>query len=135
MRETIKLSKPIMVNGKLRDSFEHDASEITAPMFIEADARSSAAVSRTGSMSLSIVETNASMQTYLGMMAIVAVNPDVDISDLERIKGNDIMQIYRIGRNFMKGNAEDAEDAMALDYEENTSEEQCEPTAEPTIAK
>ena len=40
------------------------------------------------------------MHLYLAMMAITAVNPDIDIADLERISGPDVMELVRIGRNF-----------------------------------
>lgn len=45
-------------------------------------------------------ELDYSLHAYLAMMAIVAVNSDIDVSDLERISGPDVMELMRIGRNF-----------------------------------
>ena len=38
---------------------------------------------------------------YLGYAAIVAVNPTYDFSDLERMKGADVVEVMALGRNFM----------------------------------
>ena len=47
-----------------------------------------------------------SLHLYLGFAAIVAVNPSYDFSDLERIKGRDVVEVMTIGRNFMLASGE-----------------------------
>ena len=46
-------------------------------------------------------EFDFGLHLYLGYAAIVAVNPTYDFSDLERMKGADVVEVMAIGRNFM----------------------------------
>ena len=46
-------------------------------------------------------EFDFGLHLYLGFAAIVAANPEYDFSDVERIKGADIVKVMGIGRNFM----------------------------------
>lgn len=66
-----------------------------------------------------------SLHAYLAMMAIVAVNSDIDVSDLERISGPDVMELMRIGRNFTTARS-------AAQSEESGSESSSETTLEPS---
>lgn len=93
------LSNPIEVNGSTIKTLEYDANEITGTMFAEAQA----VRDRTGgSKSVSVLlETDHSMHLHLGFAAIIAKNSKVDFSDLNRMKGADIMKVQRIGRNFI----------------------------------
>ena len=56
---------------------------------------------------------------------IIAVNPEIDMSDLERVHGYDVMQIMRIGRDFISGRSEEPSS-------QNSSGEQSETTPEPS---
>lgn len=132
MEKTVTLKKPILVSGKERKEFKYDTSKITGEQFIEADARAHDKAARLGAVSVSVAETDNSLQLYLGMMAITAVEPEVDIMDLERITGSDVMALLRIGRNFIKGSAEEEESTESPDSEENNSEEHTEDMPEPT---
>lgn len=135
MEKTLTLSKGIMINGVLRKEFRYDISQITGEQFIEADVRAHAKAAQLAKPSLTVAETDTSLQLYLGMMAVTAVEHEVDITDMERIQGTDVMQLYRIGRNFTKGSAEEEEDMENPDSEENNSEELTEDTQEPSIAE
>lgn len=135
MEKTLTLSKGIMINGVLRKEFRYDISQITGEQFIEADVRSHAKAAQLAKPSLTVAETDTSLQLYLGMMAVTAVEHEVDITDMERIQGTDVMQLYRIGRNFTKGSAEEEEDMENPDSEENSSEELTEDTQEPSIVE
>ena len=103
MKNILKLDVPITVavNGKQTSvtELEYDALEITAAQFSEACARS-AAIDKNKTFSFKLRENDYALHLYLGMMAIVAVNPGIDISDLERIKGNDVLKIADIGMLF-----------------------------------
>ena len=72
-------------------------------MFADAEARKLRATSNKGGGSAGACELDYSLHAYLAMMAIVAVNSDIDVSDLERISGPDVMELMRIGRNFNYG--------------------------------
>ncbi|MDE7425577.1 MAG: early nodulin 20 (N-20) [Lachnospiraceae bacterium] len=131
MRETLKLVKPLKINGTERTKLDYDIEEITGEQFDEADTRAAAKTVELGRYKMTIAETDNTFQKYLGMMAIIAVNPEIDIADLERIKGVDLMNVMRIGRNFTKGTAEE-EEKMEEVSEENSSEELTEHTQEST---
>ena len=128
MKQKFELNKPLLVNGKERKEFEYDFEEISCEQFSLASsyADSKALIAnQQGRPSAAIMEQNASLHMYLGMMAIIAVNQDIDISDLERIKGYDLVSLTSIGRNFISGRSE-------VISEQNNSEEQSEATPEST---
>ena len=73
-------------------------------------------------------ELDYSMHLYLAMMAITAVNSDIDIADLERISGPDVMELVRIGRNFTTTRS-------GAPSEQNDSESSSETTPEPSTSQ
>jgi len=97
---TLDLANPIEINAKTVAEVTYDANEITVEMFAQADAVKSQAGGKAGMSSKVVAETDYGFQTYLGFMAIIAVNPEYDLEDLKRIKGPDLMEVMRIGRNF-----------------------------------
>jgi len=107
MKETLKLAKPITVNGQTVQELPYDASEITALQFSEAEARKLRATTQKAGGFAGAMEMDYSLHLYLGMMAVVALNPAIDVSDLERIKGQDVMALMRIGRNFTISKSEE----------------------------
>lgn len=103
MKEIIKLCNPLTINGKQYAELTCDTNEITAQAFAEADARKLAASGSRSGNAAGAAELDYGLHLYLGFAAIVAVNPTIDIADLERIKGPDVMTIMRIGRDFISG--------------------------------
>lgn len=124
MRESIHLSKPIEINGKQHKELTYDWDEITPGMFNRASSLATAS-NRTGDTNLSIMELDSSLHMYLGMMAIIAVNPEIDIQDLQRIKGMDIVKIVVIGRSFITR-------SVGENLEESNSDEPSEVMPEPS---
>ena len=98
--EKLTLSNPITINGKKVKTLTYDTGAITVGMFAEAEALKLRATTHKAGGSAGATELDYSMHLYLAMMAITAVNPDIDIADLERISGPDVMELVRIGRNF-----------------------------------
>ena len=98
--EKLTLQNPITINGKKVKTLTYDTDAITVGMFADAEARKLRATSNKGGGSAGACELDYSLHAYLAMMAIVAVNSDIDVSDLERISGPDVMELMRIGRNF-----------------------------------
>ena len=49
---------------------------------------------------VAIAEFDYTFHFYLGAYSIIAANPSIDVTDLERIKGLDIMQLIEVGRFF-----------------------------------
>lgn len=98
--DRIKLRNPIKVNGKTVTELTYDINEITAIGFIEAEAKRKGAGSRSVSITPA-VEFDFGLHLYLGFAAIIAVNPEIDWSDLERLHGHDVVEVTGIGRNFI----------------------------------
>lgn len=121
--DIIKLRKPIMINGSEVKELTYDTAEITCAQFCEAEAARFAAGGNKPSMN--VYEFDSALHLYLGMMAVIAVNPHIDVKDLERIKGVDMIKLAQVGRNFILSGA-------AEDSDLKTSEDASEPTAEPS---
>lgn len=116
--ESIKLKNPIQINGKQVDELTYDINEITPLGFAEAEYRKTRANGSKGAPSSAAVELDYSLHLYLGFAAIIAVNPAYDFNDLERIHGSDVMEVMKIGRNFIIASAQDS----TAEKSENASE-------------
>lgn len=107
MKNTLTLDNPLKINGEMVGELTYDANEITALHFAEADAHRMVATSARISgnkVGLSAsAELDYTLHLYLGIMAVIAVNPGYSVEDLERAKGDDARQLMGIGRNFMLG--------------------------------
>lgn len=130
MKDTIKLVHPLTINGKQVSTLTYDTDAITVAMFAEAEARKLRATTSKGGGAAGACELDYSLHAYLAMMAVVAVNPEIDISDLERISGVDVMELMRIGRNFTTARSEgqseasDSESSSAATREPSTHQSQ-----------
>ena len=124
MKETLKLKNPIMINGEQIAEVTHDANEIDGILFATAESKRKAAAGIKNTTITPAAEFDFGLHLYLGFAAIVAVNPTYDFSDVERIKGRDVVEVMAIGRNFM----------LASDQEQqgNDSDEPTETTPEST---
>lgn len=116
MLNTLKLQNPLTIDGKAITELTYDACEITAVQFSEACARS-AALDKTKTFSFKMRENDYALHLYLGMMAVIAVNPNIDITDLERLKGEDTLSLADIGMLFTLRR-------LGATSEENNSDEQ-----------
>lgn len=125
MNNKITLSNPLTINNKRYKELTYNANEITAQMFAEADARKLTASRSKNGNAAGAAELDYGLHLYLGFEAIIAVNPEIDMSDLERIHGYDVMQIMRIGRDFITGKSEEPSG-------QNSSDEPSETTPEPS---
>ena len=110
MKQTLILDNPLLINGEKVEKLTYDTNEITALHFAEADAhRMLATSSRVSGGKVGVnatAELDYTLHLYLGMMAVIAVNPGYSVQDLERAKGDDTRQLMGIGRNFMFGKSE-----------------------------
>lgn len=128
MKNTIKLDNPVQINGKSYDELTYDISDITAQAFAEADARKLSASGSKNGNAAGAAELDYGLHLYLGFAAIIAINPEIDISDLERVRGYDVMKIMRIGRDFISGKSEEP-------YTPDSSDAQSETTPEPSTRR
>ena len=97
-KKSFVLDTPIMVNGKEVKELSYDASKITASQFVLAATAS--VVNGQTKAAMKMRENDYSLHFYLGCYAIIAVNPDIDISDLERLSGYDVLDVADIGLLF-----------------------------------
>ena len=135
MKNTIKLDNPVQINGKSYDELTYDISEITAQAFAEADARKLSASGSKNGNAAGAAELDYGLHLYLGFAAITGEGysatkttneaGEIDISDLERVRGYDVMKIMRIGRDFISGKSEEP-------YTPDSSDAQSETTPEPS---
>ena len=110
MIEKIELRAPVLIDDEQVREITYDFDKISTDQFIEADVLASSAATNKGRLSAKIPELDTSFHYYLGIMAIIAVNPSYSVQDIERIKGSDIMKVVKIGRNFMTADVAEAED-------------------------
>ena len=101
MKETLKLKNPIMINGEKVAEVTYDSNEIDGILFATAESKRKAAAGMKNTSIAPAAEFDFSLHLYLGFAAIVAANPAYDFSDVERIKGKDVVKVMAIGRNFM----------------------------------
>lgn len=121
MKKTLTLDGAIKINGKDVTELTYDAQEITAGQFTDACARSAAVGNNNKSFSFNFRENDNALHFYLGIMAIIAVNPEIAVEDIERVKGFDSLKIADIGRLFILRRSGETS-------EENNSDEQSEIT-------
>ena len=118
MKKSLNLTNPIKVNGETLDELEYDFNEITCELYTMASNYADAKTLRAnqqGRPSASIMEQNVSLHMYLGMVAVIAIHPEIDITDLERVKGPDLIQLSIIGRNFTAGRSEEPLEQSSLE--------------------
>lgn len=101
MKKTLKLANPIMVNNQQITELTYDTNEITGALFAEADIRRKVAAGTKNVAIVPAVEFDFGLHPYMGFAAVIAINPQFDFSDLERIHGIDMMKLMEIGRNFL----------------------------------
>lgn len=112
MKKTLTLKNAIMVNNAEIRELEYDADEITAILFAEAESRRKSVVGKT-SNTAQVAEMDTGLHLYMGFAAILAVNPALDFSDVERVHGVDLVDVMRIGRNFLLKLAESPDGSSA----------------------
>ena len=118
--ESIILKNPVQINGKEIKELTYDVNEITPAGFAEAEYRKTRANGSKGSPSSAAVELDYSLHLYLGFAAILAVNPEYDFNDLERIKGIDVMEVMKVGRNFIIASVAESMDEESENASETT---------------
>lgn len=123
MQKTIKLKNPIMINNEKVSTLTYDTNEITVELYAQADVLKKIAAGQRNVAIVPAAEFDFALHLYLGLAAVVAVNPQYDFSDLERVKGADVIALSDVGRNFIMQREES---------EESTSEKPSDPTPEPT---
>lgn len=100
MNGTLTLKNPVMINGDKITEMKYDTNEIDGVLFATAEAKRKAAAGMKNLSVSAAAEFDFGLHLYLGYAAIVAVNPTYDFSDLERMKGADVVEVMALGGNF-----------------------------------
>ena len=117
--QTIELSKPLKVNGRELNELKLDMDAIDAEGFIRAEARSNAKRSNEGSVA-SMAEVDYGFHLYLAFEGAIAADGSIDIADLERIKGRDLVKLMQAGRFFALGADSDSLESSSDGQSETT---------------
>ena len=125
-KEVLKLSSPIKVNGETIKQFEYDVQRLTVNDILTANKNKLRALGNVDT-SQKVAELDADLHFYVGMQAIIKLNPSVDVSDLNNLSGCDAYKLMQIGRSFFR--------ADSLEENSNTSEEQPAPMQEDTTVQ
>ena len=123
MKEILKLTKPILIEGRNVTELEYDIDEITPALFAEAEAMKNkyTGTSRFSGGASGAAELDYAFHLYLGAAAAIAVNPMLTFEDLMQVRGKDTYSLMKVGRSFM---------TASVDSTEDSSEEQSETIAE-----
>jgi hypothetical protein len=89
-----------MIDGKEVSSLTYDTEKITIESYLKA---LSHATQKSGGITGVNIKLDAGAHLVLGMYAVIAENPQYDITDIERVSGSDIIQLVDVGMAFIIG--------------------------------
>ena len=118
----LALKNPIKIDGKEVKEVTYDSNEIDGILFATAESKRKTAAGMKNTSITPAAEFDFGLHLYLGFAAIVAVNPSYDFSDVERIKGRDVVEVMAIGRNFMLASEQEQPQSDSGEPTETTPE-------------
>ena len=124
-KEILKLSSPIKVNGVEIEELAYDIDALGPGDIMQADKNRMRVTN--GLVSQTVAELDPTLHLYVGLQAIIKLNPSVDISDLNNLGGKDTYKVMKIGRSFFR--------EVSSAEKPTTSEEQSAPIQEDTIVQ
>ncbi|MDD3237916.1 MAG: hypothetical protein PHV37_07460 [Candidatus Gastranaerophilales bacterium] len=98
--EKLELQEPIVINGAELKVIDYDISKIGVAEIGKAEIEKSKIFGRAAITNLKVAQADYLLHCLLGMQAIIACNPNIDMEDLKRIKGYDMVQVAAIGTRF-----------------------------------
>lgn len=119
--ETLKLRNPIKIDGKEVAEVTYDANEIDGLLFATAEAKRKDALGLKDSMTAA-AEFDYSLHVYMGYAAIIAVNSSYSFEDVARIKGRDLVEVMKIGRNFILKSEKESPEKSSGEHTETMPE-------------
>lgn len=104
MKETLKLRKPLTINGKKVKELTYDFEEIDGNLWDEAVQRSNKS-----DRNYNIAMYDYIFHKNLFYAAVIAVNPEISWEDLDRITGFDIQSVANTGLFFITNTSEESD--------------------------
>lgn len=117
--ESIKLSKPLLVNGEYLNELKYDIEELSINHIAKAEGLKAKIGGKDIVGTITIAQADYALHICIGMQAIMAVNPDISEEDLQRLKGYDITKLANVGARFFIAPAEQ-EQATSSEQPEDT---------------
>ena len=118
--EKITLTKPLLVNGKYLKELTYDIDELTEELMAEAEAITAKIRAKKDMVGTFIIpQIDGTYHRNIAKQAIIAVNPEISLEDLARIKGRDLSKLAKVGQRFFIEQEEQAQ-AMSDEQQEDT---------------
>lgn len=135
MQEIIELRNPVLIDNEQVHVLTYDIDKVTPNQFIEAEILAANVATSMRKVSTKVVELDAGFHYYLGVMAIIADNPEYSVEDIGRITGPDVKSVMQVGRNFMIADVEEDEDedSASIEPEDEDEDEDNRPSYLPTL--
>lgn len=99
-KETIKLRTPLLINGVEKTELTYDVNELTVTHLAKAEGLKAKIGGKDLVGSINIAQADYTLHICIGMMAVIAANPEIAVEDLQRLKGYDITKLANIGASF-----------------------------------
>ena len=115
--ERIKLTKPLLVNGKSLKELTYDIDELTINHITKAEGLKSKIGGKDILGTITIAQADYALHICIGMQAVIAVNPEISEEDLQRLKGFDITKLANVGARFFIEPAEQVEEKSSEQQE------------------
>ena len=110
--QTLKLSKPIMINGEEKKEINYDVEAVTAQDKINA----SKEFKKTGNM-MSFQESDSDYHLYIFAQAVKKCEPEIDITDILRLSAKDSIKAESKVRDYFFFDLEDTSPTDTLDQQ------------------
>lgn len=94
--QTVKLSKPLTVNGAERDHIDLDFDSVTVEGFLAAT--DAAAKCHKGNIGIIMSENDSALHLQVAYQAAIAADQSLDSTDLDRLCLKDAMAMSAAGR-------------------------------------
>ncbi|MGF7431095.1 hypothetical protein PQV03_10060 [Thermoanaerobacterium thermosaccharolyticum] len=101
--DTLKLSKPIMINGEEVKEIKYDLDSLTAQDLQNASRK----YQKNGGV-IQVQELDSVYHLYLFAEAVAKVNPEIDLTDILRLSAKDAIKAESLVRNFFFLDLEDS---------------------------
>lgn len=99
-KETIKLRTPLLINGVEKTELTYDVNELTVNHLAKAEGLKVKIGGKDLACSINLAQADYTLHIFIGMMAVIAVNPEIAVEDLQRLKGYDVAQLADVGAGF-----------------------------------
>lgn len=128
MKNEIGLKTPITVNGQSVRTLYYDFDCFDSDAFFRANDR---ALSKMKQGRAGAVELDYALHLCFAQEAVVIEMPELDINDLERMKGPDLLKLLAAGRDFFMSDSENPPEDESTQNSSNPCSEDMQENSQP----